>query len=130
MRAGRSAETAEVPVRAERALAAANAFENVRPAAREALTALRTAENIVDGKALAARPATRYLVFIRRAVLIVERTLLLVAEDLVRLVDLLELRLVAARVRVMRAGEFAERLLDVIRRGGAGHAERFVVVRR
>ena len=59
-------------------------------------------------------PAIGNLVFVGGAILVVELTFLFVGKDLVRLVDFLELRLVAARIRVVLAGQFAKCLLDGI----------------
>ena len=67
-----------------------------------------------------------------RAELVVFLALVGIAEHLVRLVDLLELRLggLVPRIHVgmKLAGELAERLLDLLLRRGLGDAERLVVV--
>ncbi len=64
--------------------------------------------------------------------LVVTRALGRVAQHFVGFVDRFELRLagdfVFGHIRVIQAGEFAKRLLDVVRRGGAGDAERLVVI--
>ena len=56
----------------------------------------------------------RDLVLVRGPVLVVQLALLVVGQHLVRFVELLELRLVAARIRVVLAGQFAKCLLDGI----------------
>ena len=70
----------------------------------------------------------RDLVLVRGPVLVVQLALLVVGQHLVRFVELLELRLVAARVGVVLARELAERLLYLVSRGVARNAERFIVV--
>ena len=66
------------------------------------------------------------------AELVVLLALLRIAEDLVRLVDLLELRLgrlvAGVHVGMMLAGELAVRLLDLFLRRALGDAERLVIV--
>src|SRR5665213_528226 len=55
-----------------------------------------------------------------------------IPQDFVSFVDLLEFRLsgslVFGHVGVMHPRELAERLLDLLRRGAARHAQRFVVI--
>jgi len=67
-----------------------------------------------------------------RAELIVFAPLLGIAQHFVGLVDLLELRLsrdfVLRHVGVMNARQFTKRLLDLIRRGRARHAQNFVII--
>lgn len=88
----------------------ANALQNIGPAAAE--TAGSTAaENVLDVEARTSAPSLGNLVLIRRAVLVVKRALLLVAQNFVGLVQLLELCLVATGIGVMLAGELAKRLL-------------------
>ena len=118
-------EVAEVPFRSKGALAAANALQNVGPAAGAA----HAAEDVLDVHALAAAPATRDLILICRAVLIVELALLVVGENLVRFVELLELSLVAARIGMVLARKLAECLLYLIGGRRARNAQRFVIIR-
>ena len=120
-----AAEVAEIPFRAESALAAADAFQDIGPAAGTA----HAAEDVLDIHTLAAAPAARNLVLVRRAVLVVELALLVVGEHLVGFVELLELGLVAARVGVVLARELAKRLLYLIGGRRARNAQRFVVIR-
>ena len=120
-----AAEVAEIPFRAEGALAAADALQDIGPAAGTA----HAAEDVLDVHALAAAPAARNLILVRRAVLVVELALLVVGEHLVGFVELLELGLVAARVGMILAREFAKRLLYLIGGRRARNAQRFVVIR-
>ena len=53
-------------------------------------------------------PAIGNLVFVSGAILVVELAFLFVGKDLVRLVDFLELRLVAARIRGGACGSVCE----------------------
>ena len=105
--------------------AAADALQDIGPAA----SAAHAAEDVLDVHALATAPAARNLILVRRAVLIVELALLVVGEYLVGFVELLELGLVAARVRVVLARELAKRLLYLIGGRRARNAQRFVVIR-
>ena len=123
--ASTAAEVAEIPFRAESTLAAADAFQDIGPAAGTA----HAAEDVLDVHALAAAPAARDLILVRRAVLVVELALLVVGEYLVSFVELLELGLVAARVGVVLARELAKRLLYLIGGRRARNAQRFVVIR-
>ena len=96
--ASEASQVAEVPVRAKCAFAVADAFQNVGPA----VEASRAAEDVFDvHRAARAAPSVGYLVFVRRAVLVVQLALLVVAQNFVGLVKLLEFRLVAARIGVM-----------------------------
>ena len=116
----------EVPVASKRTFTAANALRNVGPAAAEAAAgrvgAAPAAEDVLDVESLTAAPSVGNLVLVRGSVLVVEIALLLVAQHLVGLVQLLELGLVAAGIGMMLAGELAERLLDLVGRGSARNA--------
>ena len=121
----RSAEAAaedivDIPAAAKRALAAADALENIRPAAG-------TCERVLTGACAA--PSVRNAVFIRRSILVVELALLFVAQHFVGLVDFFELGLVAAGIGMVRTSKLAVRLLYLIGGGGFGHAENLVIIR-
>ena len=113
MRLSIATRSAEIPVPAESAFAVADALEDIRPATETRCSAEARASKGVAALALPCS-AIRDLVFVGGAILIVELAFLFVGKDLVRLVDFLELRLVAARIRVVLAGQFAKCLLDGI----------------
>ena len=69
------AGTVEIPVRAERALTAADAFEDIGPAAETACTG--AAEDVLDVHGPAA-PSSGNLILVRRAILVVQLALLIV----------------------------------------------------
>jgi hypothetical protein len=114
-----------------RPVAAARAAHVDRPGAPLAAAAERAA-----AKRRAARPAALLLGLLVhppvRAQLVVLLPLLGIAEHLVRLVDLLELRLgdlvTRVDVRVVLAGELPVRLLQLLVRSGLRDPERLVVV--
>ena len=106
---------AEVPVRCRTRLRRGGCFPECRTSCRS--RRLRTPPKMSSTftEPPAAAPSVRNLVFVRRAVLVVELALLVVAQNLVGLVELLEFRLVAARIGVMLARQLAERLLYLVR---------------
>ena len=105
---------------ARHAFTAANAIQNVGPAAEAAKARSPSA----------AAPSIGNALLIGGSVLVVKLALLLIAQDLIGLVDFLELFLIAACIGVVRACKLAIGLLNLFVRGAAGNPERLVVVRR
>ena len=100
--AAHAAAKSLAPIRAEGALAAQDAVEDIAPA--------RTGASRVG---IAAGPAgTGHAA--KHQQLVVFFALLRVGQGLVRFADLFELRLVAARIRVVFLGELAKRRLNVL----------------
>ena len=108
---------------ARHAFTAANAIQNVGPAAEAAKARSPSAAG-------AAAPSIGNALLIGGSVLVVKLALLLIAQDLIGLVDFLELFLIAACIGVVRACKLAIGLLNLFVRGAAGNPERLVVVRR
>ena len=78
----------------------------------------------------AAAPSIGNALLVGGSILVVKLALLLIAQDLIGLVDFLELFLIAACIGVVRACKLAIGLLNLFVRGAAGNPERLVVVRR
>ena len=88
-----------------RTAAVAQRLQDVRPASEPA-----------EARAAETGASEGNLVFVRSAVLVIELALLFVAQDLVGFVDLLELRLIAAGIRMVLSRQLAVCLLDLFRR--------------
>ena len=108
---------------ARHAFTATNAVQNVGPAAKAAKARSPSAAG-------AAAPSIGNALFIGGSVLVVKLALLLIAQDLIGLVDFLELFLITACIGMVRACKLAVCLLNLFVRGAAGNPERLVVVRR
>ena len=114
--------SAEVPVSAAGSFAVADALQDVRPAAEPGSTAEASASKRVAAALALPSAAVGNLVFVGRSVLVVKLALLVVGKNLVRFVDFLELRLIAAGIGVILACQLAKRLLDGIGVGIAWNA--------